>query len=85
LRQKADIPAPMHRRQLTTWQVICQVERRFYSWESNDQSLPWDLGISPPSSSRLRSSHTYILDSSVCILTTYVDVHKYMMISHKTS
>ena len=58
LRQKADRPTPKHIRQLTTWQVFCQVERRFHNRESNRQPLPWDLGISPPSSSSLGSSRT---------------------------
>ena len=58
LRQKADRQAPKHRRRLTTWQVFRQVERRFHSRDSNRQPLPWDLGISPPSSNSLRSSRT---------------------------
>ena len=53
LRQKTKRPAPKHKRQLTTWQVFYQVERRFYSQESNRHPLPWDLDISPPSSSSL--------------------------------
>jgi hypothetical protein len=36
------------------------VERRFHNWESNYQPLPWDLGISPPSSSSLGSSQTIL-------------------------
>ena len=36
---EADRPAPKHRSQLTTWQVFCQVERRFHSRESNYQPL----------------------------------------------
>ena len=28
---------PKHRRQLTTWQVFCQVERRFRNRDSNRQ------------------------------------------------
>ena len=40
LKQKADMPMPKHRRQLTTWQVFRQVKRRFHTWESNWQSLP---------------------------------------------
>ena len=44
-RQKADKPTPS----------FCQVERRFHSREVNRQPLPLDLGISPPSSSSLRS------------------------------
>ena len=36
----------------------CQVERRYHSWDSNRQPLPWDLGISPPSSNSLGSSRT---------------------------
>ena len=31
---------PKHRRQLTTWQVFRQVERRFHGWDSNRQPLP---------------------------------------------
>ena len=59
LRHKADRPLPKHKRQLiTTWQVFCQVERRLHNWESNRQPLPWDLGISPPSSNSLGSSRT---------------------------
>ena len=58
LRQKDDRPTPKPMRQLTTWQVFCQVERRFHSQESNRQPLPWDLGISPLSSSSLGSSRT---------------------------
>jgi hypothetical protein len=42
----------------TTWQVLRQVERRFHNWDSHRQPLFWDLGISPPSSSSLRSSRT---------------------------
>ena len=34
------------------------VKRRFHSRESNRQPLPWNLGISPPSSSSLGSSRT---------------------------
>ena len=30
LRQKTDMPAPEHRSQLTAWQGLCQVERRFH-------------------------------------------------------
>ena len=37
-----------------------QVKRRFHSPDSNHQPLPWDLGISPPSSVSLRSSRTNI-------------------------
>ena len=58
LRQKADRPAPKHRRQFTTWQVFRQVERRFHSRDSNCQPLPWDLGIPLPSPGSLRSSRT---------------------------
>ena len=58
LRQKADRPAPKHRRQFTTWQVFRQVERRFHSRDSNHQPLPWDLGIPLPSPGSLRSSRT---------------------------
>ena len=87
-RQKADMPTSKHKRQLTTWQALYQVQRRFHSrelnanlfleswvylhhhpvvygclevWrrfhnqESNANLLPWDLGMSPPSSSHLRS------------------------------
>ena len=57
-RKKADKPVPKHRRQWTTWQIFCQVERRFHSHESNRQPLPWDLGISPPSSGSSGSSRT---------------------------
>ena len=39
------------------------VERRFHSQDSNRQPLPWDLGISPPSSDSLRSSRTLFLSS----------------------
>jgi hypothetical protein len=53
-----DMPTPKHKRQLTTCQVSCQVERIFYSLESNRQPLPWDLGISPSSSNSSRSSRT---------------------------
>ena len=53
-----------HRRQLTTWQVFCQVERRFHSRDSNRQSLPWDLGIPLPSPGSLRPSRTrFSIDS----------------------
>ena len=38
--------------------IFGQVERRFHNRESNRQPLPWGLGISPPSSSRLMSSGT---------------------------
>ena len=67
LRQKADRPMSS----------ICQVERRFHSHESNHQPLPWDLGISPPSSSSLRSSRTINLhfmdkESSLFIFLNYL-------------
>ena len=58
LRQKADRPAPMHKVQLTIWQVFHQVERRFPNQELNRQPLLWDLGISPPSSGSLGSSRS---------------------------
>ena len=45
LRQKADMQVLEHMRQLTTWQVFCQVYRGFHSRESNRQPLPWDLEI----------------------------------------
>ena len=57
-RQKVDRPAPKHMIRLTTWQIFRQVERRFHNQESIRWPLPWDLGISPPSSSSLRSSRT---------------------------
>ena len=53
LKHKSNMPTPKHTRQLTTWQVFCQVERKFQSRELNRQPLPWDLGISPLSSSSL--------------------------------
>ena len=37
---------------------FCRVERRFHRWDLNHQPLPWDLGISLPSSDSLRSSRT---------------------------
>ena len=40
-----------------------QVERKFHSQDSNRQPLPWNLGISPPSSNSLRSSRTIRLTS----------------------
>ena len=40
LRQKVNMLAPKHRRSLTTWQVLCQVKRRFHNQESNRQPLP---------------------------------------------
>ena len=40
LRQIAERPTPEYRRQLTTSQVFCQVERRIRSRESNHQPLP---------------------------------------------
>jgi hypothetical protein len=57
LRLKADMRAPKHMRQLTTQQVFCQVKRRFHSRALKRQPLPWDLGISPPSSCSLGSFH----------------------------
>ena len=43
----------------------CQVERRFHRHESNRQPLPWNLGISPPSSSNLlESSQTISLTNN---------------------
>ena len=57
------MPAPKHMRQLTTWQVLCQVERRFHTRELNHQPLPWDLGVSPPSSNSLGSSRTNLVVS----------------------
>ena len=73
LRQKANMPAPKHRRQLTTWQGLCQVERRFHNQELNCQLLSWDLGISPPSSNNLGSSRTYGIKNlgSVIQLSAY--------------
>jgi hypothetical protein len=62
-RQKANKPMPKHSRQLTTWQVLYQVERRFHIQELNRKPLPWDLDISPPSSSSLGSSRTHFLIS----------------------
>ena len=38
--------------------ILCQVERRCHSCESNRQLLPWDMGISPPSASSSWSSRT---------------------------
>ena len=64
LRQKADRPTPKHKRQLTTWQVFHQVERKFHIQDSNRQPLPRDLGISPPSFGSLRLSQTYWWKSS---------------------
>ena len=32
---KANMPTPKHKRQLTSWQVLCQVERKFHNRESN--------------------------------------------------
>ena len=52
---------PKHTRQLTTWKVFYQVERIFRSWESKCQPLPWDVDISPPSSSSLGSSWTNLI------------------------
>ena len=46
---------------------LYQVERRFHSRETNRQPIPWDLGISPPPSNTLGSSHTTILKSSMSI------------------
>ena len=46
------------KRQLTTWKVFRQVERRFHNQISIRQPLPWDLGMSPPSSSSLGPSRT---------------------------
>ena len=40
LRLNADMSAPKHMRQLTTWQVFYQVERRFHSHELNRQPRP---------------------------------------------
>ena len=57
-RHMASRPMPKHLRQLTTWQVFRQVERRIHTQESNRQPLPWDLGISPPSYGSLGSSRT---------------------------
>ena len=39
LRHKADKPTPKHKRRLITWQVFCQVERRFHSREMPTSSL----------------------------------------------
>ena len=58
LKQKSDRPAPKYRRQLITWQVCWPVERSFHNRELNHQPLPWELGVSPPSSCILRSSWT---------------------------
>ena len=59
------MPTPKHMRQLTTWQVFHQIERRLHNHVSNRQSLSWQLGISPPSSSNLESSWTsYVLNST---------------------
>ena len=38
---KANMSSPKHKRQLTTWQIFCQVERRFFHRrKSNRQPLP---------------------------------------------
>jgi hypothetical protein len=71
LRQKANMPTPKHMMQLTTWQVLCQVERRIYDRESNRQPLPWDLGISPPSSNNLGSCWT---KNTLNIMLSYVNL-----------
>ena len=52
------MPTPKHMRQLTTLQVLCQVERRFHSRELNHQPHPSNLGISPPSFGSLGLSHS---------------------------
>ena len=41
LRQKADMWASKHMRQFTTWQVFCQVERRFHSRDPNREVGFW--------------------------------------------
>ena len=58
-------PACQHQSIGGNWpscKLFCQVERRFHSWESNRQPLPWDLDISPPSSSCLGSSRTKLVE-----------------------
>ena len=72
MRQKVDMTAPKRRRQLTTWQVFCQVERRFHSRESNRRPLSWDLDISPPSSGSLGSS-SFVLCVFTSPLRVYID------------
>jgi hypothetical protein len=56
LRQKVDMPASKHIGSWSPGKFVCQVKRRFHSWELDRQPFPWDLGISPPSSSSLGSS-----------------------------
>ena len=58
------MPTPKHKRQSIIGQVLCQVHRRFHSRESNRQPLPWNLGISPPSSGTLGSSRTTVFSPS---------------------
>ena len=71
MRQKANLPTPKHMMQLTTWQVLCQVERRFHSQEPNCQTLSWDLGISPPSSNSLESCR---IKSTLNIMLSYLNL-----------
>ena len=49
-----------------------QVEMKFHSRESHYQSFPWDLGISPPSSSILRLSRTILLMLSLGDILNYL-------------
>ena len=59
MRQKINKPTPKHMRQLTTWQVLCQVEE--ISQPEIEPPLPRDLGVSPSSSISLRSSRTDLI------------------------
>ena len=58
LRKMADMPTRKHRRQLTTFEVLFQVEWRFHNRKVNRQPFPWNLGVSPTSSSSFRSTRT---------------------------
>ena len=61
-RQKVDMPTPIAQEAIDHLAsfFFCQVQRRFHSWELNRQPLPWDEGISPPSSSTLGLSRTSV-------------------------
>ena len=63
------MPVSKHRRKLTTWQVFRQVEWRFHCRDLNCQPLPWDSGISPPSSDSLRSSQT--IDKCIVLVSKF--------------
>ena len=83
-RQEGERSASKYRRQLVTWQVFYQVERRFHSWESNRQPLPWGLGISLSSSSSLGSYWTQFFFIDVRYIVLWIPPTWWWVISKKS-